>query len=207
MRKAFLLTALFLAALSAGCALHISGLQDERGRQTLYVFDDEHDAFAAAYEAIVSVIDDAPVKAVGGPMRGYSVAEKNLLTGDDEGAFTVSILPGTGSGGGEEVFGYYAEVSVKNEAISGRLTAKKIYRAIVENFRRDGRAVQVERIRLGQYRGGAFLRSGRETVDENGDLAASRSLSEELTRLNELRLNGGLSKEEYDELKGRLLQR
>lgn len=208
MRKAvLLLSALVLAALPTACALHISGLQDEPGRQTLYVFDEEHDAFAAAYEGIVAVIPDAPVKASGGPMRGYGVAEKNLFTGGDEGAFIVNILPGTGKGrGGEDVFGYYVEVSVKNEAVSGRLTAKKIYRAIVENFGRDGRAVEVERIRLGKYRDGAFLRSGGERVDENGDLAGSGSLAGELTRLNELRLNGGLSREEYEELKGRLLR-
>ncbi len=206
MRKAALLL-LALAALPTACALHISGLQDERGRQTLYVFDDEHDAFAAAYEGIVAVIPDAPVKASGGPMRGYSVAEKNLFTGGDEGAFTVSILPGTGRDrGGEEVFGYYAEVSVKNEAIGGRLAAKKIYRAIAENFGRDGRAVEVDRIRLGKYRSAAFLRSGGERADESGGLTGSTSLAGELTRLNELRLKGGLSREEYEELKGRLLR-
>lgn len=207
MRKFGILLITLLIAMTSACALHISGLQDEQGRQTLYVFDDEHSAFAAAHGAIVSVIPDSPVKAAGGPMRGYSVAEKNLFSSEDEAAFTISILPGTGrSGGGGEIFGYYVEVSLRNESISGRLTAKKLYRAIVEVFGREGRPVVVDRIKLGQYRGGGFLRGGPERVDENGDLVAARSLAEELRELNELRLKGGLSREEYETLKARLMR-
>lgn len=204
MRKtAFLL--LLAVLLTGGCALHISGLQDEQGRQTLYTFANEHTAFASAYEAIVSVIPDAPVKAVSGAMRGYSVAEQNLITGGDESAFTISILPGTATdSAGKKVFGYYTEVSVNDEALSGRLTAKKIYRAIVENFERDGQPLQVDHIKLGQYQGGAFLRGGHERVNDNGDIVGA-SLAEELTALHELRLKGGLSREEYEELKERLM--
>ncbi len=211
MRKVLLLpTVLCLTIFSASCAMHISGLQDESGRQSLYVFDDEHEAFASAYEAVASIIDDAPIRAVSGAMRGYSVTEKNLISSADADKFAISILPGTGKNeSGEEVSGYYAEVSVENETISGRLTAKKIYRAIVENFERDGTSVQVERIRLGRYKGGAFLRGGQDRVDENGDLVAAAplgSIAGDLEKLNEVRLKGGLTQEEYDALKKRLIE-
>ncbi len=80
MRKVLLLAALS-AMMASGCATHISGLHDKAGAQNLYVFNDEHTAFAAAYGAIVAVLPDTPVKAVSGPMRGYSVAEKNIFSG------------------------------------------------------------------------------------------------------------------------------
>lgn len=198
---------LFLLVILPACSLHISGLQDAQGKQVLYVFDDEHEAFAAAYEGIVSVIPDSPVKAVSGAMRGYTVAEKNLISSEDESAFTINILPGTGiDSGGTKVRGYFVEVSVKDEAISSRLTAKKIYRAIVGNLERDGVATAVGQIRLGKYQGGGFLRGGRERVDENGDVLKSLSITEELAKLHQLFVGGGLTQQEYDKLKAQLLK-
>ncbi|UQZ88743.1 hypothetical protein C4J81_05805 [Deltaproteobacteria bacterium Smac51] len=218
MRKLALLFYLLPLIMATGCALHISGLQDDQGRQTLYVFNDEHDAFAAAHSAIVSLLPDAPVKAAGGPIRGFTVTEKNIMSNDNEAAYTVNVIPGAGlDRGGKEVNGYYAEVTVKEEGITGRMTAKNLYRAVIENFAKKGRPVEVEQITIGKYKAGGFLRSGGSTsvqVSGSSDSddsfmeisGSNASLADELAKLNELRRNGGLTQKEYDELKARLMK-
>ncbi len=245
--KKFLLLALLLSAVTAGgCATHISGLQDKAGAQTLYVFNDEHEAFAAAYGVIVAVVPNAPVKASSGPMRGYSVK-------DDESVFDVRILPGTGrniAGRGENVSGYYVETSLQSESIVDRFIMQKIYKAIVEAFAHIGKPVQVDAIKLGKYKNADFLYDSEEDglpvlsgfaagelnrlsqPDESKPLEEEKiaeeklpppaeniarttsresgagrvSIADELGKLHQLRQSGGLSREEYNMLKERILR-
>lgn len=145
--------ALALALLLAlgGCAMHVSGLQDED--RVLYVFDDERQAFAEAHTALAAMFPNSPVRVVGGDLRGFTVAEAGLIPSDSPATYEVRVIPGVGrDGAGAEVRGYYVEVTARDGGLAfGRLTAKKIYRAIVARLAAAGRPVAVGDVTIGAY--------------------------------------------------------
>ncbi len=192
----------------AGCATqaHLSGMGKEGAPKTIYVFNREQDAFAAAHAALYGKVPNAPIlDLTEGPIRGYSVTDVNFV--DGETTYFVRIFPATGrTADGREIFGYYAEVSVGSDFLLSSLRTKELYNDIVKKFTELGQAVTVDTLYRSEYktdRMGWHLSSSPSVQTNAAD--TSGSAADEIAKLDKLRKSGAITNEEYEKAKSRLL--
>lgn len=187
----------------AGCSTHFTTLQQDNEKSLVIYQLPEEQVFQMAHWAIVSSFPDRKITIIDGPTRGYSTYFRIFLD-----TYSQQILIFTAIGtkqNGEEVKGYYFEVSGSGTTVIGRQKNVELYEKLNKALSDTGKGVVVTKIKLTKYETDSKISiEGTPPPSQDKNM---RSPTELLRELNQLRKEGIISNEEFEAKKKEILQR
>ena len=191
-----------LVALALGaCSTHFdTSKQKGRAGYTIYRMSQEQ-AFALAYNAILTVLPGRKISKIDGPVKGYSTWSRFVL---DTYTQQIIVIPAKGTtSDGKLVEGFYYEVSGSGSSGSGRSKNVRLYRTVQENLDRLNVAVAVPRMERGSYKEPVF---GKHSKHPSPSPRRGATVEERLKELKRLLDQGLISKKEFDDNRSEIIQ-
>lgn len=197
-RLIVLLVAITLSA-SVGCSSHHSSLrQDSSGAATIYQLSGI-EALQLAHNALSEMFPGRKITEIQGPPAGYVTSYRMMLDTYSQQVLAIAAIGIDGSG--NEVRGYYFEVSGSGTAIvSGRIKNSDLFDRVRQLAEQSGRPTQVRTWRP-DYSVQKPPDLPRDRGLEPGGSAASR-----LRELEHLRRDGLISEEEYRAKRAKIIE-
>lgn len=192
---------LALAVTLSACSTHFDMSKQEGIDGYLIYRLSQEQAFAIAYNAIVTVLPGRKISEIGGPVKGYSTWSRFLL---DTYTQQVVVIPAKGTTkDGETVEGFYFEVSGSGSSGSGRTKNVSLYRTVQENLDQLNIATVVPRIEKGSYKEPVFATKAKTSRPPP---PRGTTVEERLKELKSLLDQGLLSKKEYTDKRAKIIQ-
>lgn len=186
-----------------GCSTHFTTLQQENAKASLIYQLPEDRAFQMAHWAITSSFPNRKITEIEGPTRGYSTYFRIML---DTYTQQVLVIPAIGTKeNGEDVKGYYFEVSGSGTTVIGRQKNVDMYEQLSKALVDTGTGIVVTNVRPTKYEGEKKIsidgnqRQTQETI--------AKSPAEVLRELNQLHKDGIITDSEFEAKKKEILQR
>jgi len=195
----FIITVLILS----GCSTHFTTLHHDNENSLVIYQLPEEQVFQMAHWAIASTFPNRKITVIEGPTRGYSTYFRILL---DTYSQQILILPAIGTKqDGEEVKGYYFEVSGSGTTVIGRQKNVDLYAKLNKALSDTEKGVVVTKIKLTKYE--ADSKIPIEETPHPSQNKKTKSPTELLRELNQLHKEGIISDEEFEAKKKEILQR
>jgi hypothetical protein len=197
----FILCAFML--ILVGCSTHFTTLKQENVKASVIYQLPEDRAFQMAHGAITSSFPNRKITEIEGPMRGYSTYSRILI---DTYTQQIMVCPAIGTKeNGEDIKGYYFEVSGNGTSINGRHGNVDMYEQLNKALADTGTGVVVTNVRLTKYENEKKI-----STDGNQQLSQetiTKSLAEILRELSQLHRDGIITDSEFEAKKKDILQR
>lgn len=182
----------------------------------LFAGDNEEAFFRAAYEAISESKPDLPIVDLDGPVRGYQTTWVFAL---DRYTTTIRVFRASGiDANGNKVSGYYPEVSGGGTLIiRGPALDEQVYKTALEKFSRLGNRTKVSSLDRQDYEfdRDRWRLTNKPSLRDGGTIklqlpdglgsGISKSVTERLDELENLRTSGTISATEYEQLRKKIL--
>lgn len=191
---------LFLIVLTglilSSCSTHFTTLNQDEGKSTIIYQIPEDRAFQMAYWGITSSFPNRKITEIEGPTKGYSTYFRIML---DTYTQQILVFPAIGTKeNGEDVKGYYFEVSGSGTTVIGRQKNVNMYKLLNKALADTGTGVVVTNIRLTKY---------ETTMNSATEKANPKSPADILRELDQLHKDGIISDEEFEVKKKEILQK
>lgn len=185
------------------CSTHFTTLQQENAKALVIYQLPEDRAFQMAHWAITSSFPSRKISEIEGPTRGYSTYFRIML---DTYTQQIMVFPAIGTKeSGEDIKGYYFEVSGSGTTVIGRQKNVEMYEQLNKALADTGTGVVVTNIRLTKYETEKKIsidgnqRQSQETI--------TKSPADVLRELNQLHRDGIITDSDFEAKKKEILQR
>ena len=193
---------ILLLSVLVGCSTHFTTLQNDEKSSVIYQMTEER-AFQMAHWAITSSFPNRKITEIGGPTRGYSTYFRIML---DTYTQQILVLPAIGTKeNGEDVKGYYFEVSGSGTTVIGRQKNVDMYEQLNKALADTGTGVVVTNVRMTKYE--TAKKAATEGPLQNSQEANPKSPADILRQLNQLHKDGIITDAEFEAKKKEILQR
>ena len=192
-----------LILILAGCSTHFTTLQQDNSKGSLIYQIPEDRAFQMAHWAITSSFPNRKITEIEGPTRGYSTYFRIML---DTYSQQVLVFPTIGTKeSGEDIKGYYFEVSGSGTTVIGRQKNVEMYEQLNKALANTGTGVVVTNVRLTKYE--TEKKISTDGNQRHSHEANPKYPADVLRELNQLHKDGIISDAEFEAKKKELLQR
>jgi hypothetical protein len=201
--------AVVLGLALVGCSSHNTTLRRESSEQQIIYRVSEEQAFATVVDAFAEILPKQSLYDITGPRRGY---QSTWRFGLDTYSQRVLIIPAVGTDAkGQEVSGYYFDVSGSGSSGSGYRRNIALFERIRDGLDATGTATVVTNVRERHYEtdGVAYRAHGKDASEASfkSRPATSTSAAERLRELKAMHDQGLISKEEYEAKRRQILDR
>lgn len=187
----------------SGCSTHFTTLQKENEKSSVIYQIPEDRAFQMAHWAITSSFPNRKITEIEGPTRGYSTYFRIML---DTYSQQVLVFPAIGTKeSGEDIKGYYFEVSGSGTTVIGRQKNVEMYEQLNKALAETGTGVIVTDVRLTKYETEKKISTDGNQHHSQG--ANEKSPADVLRELDQLHKDGIISDAEFEAKKKEILQR
>ena len=192
---------LALAVVLSACSTHFdTSIRKGVDGYTIYRLRQEQ-AFAIAYDSIVTVLPGRKISEIDGPVKGYSTWSRFVL---DTYTQQVLVIPVRGvTKDGETVEGFYLEISGSGSSGSGRAKNVSLHRTIQENLDRQNVSTAVTRIERISYKEPVFCSKANPS---GAPPPLGVTVEERLKTLKSLFDQGLISEREYRDTRAKIIQ-
>ena len=197
----FILCAFML--ILVGCSTHFTTLQQENAKGSVIYQLPEDRAFQMAHGVITSSFPNRKITEIEGPMRGYSTYSRILI---DTYSQQIMVCPAIGTKeNGEDIKGYYFEVSGSGTSINGRQENVDMYEQLNKALADTGTGVVVTNVRLAKYE--AEKKISTDGNQRQSQETITKSPAEVLRELSQLHRDGIITDSEFEAKRKEILQR
>jgi hypothetical protein len=202
--------AVVLALAVVGCSSHNTTLRRESNEQQIIYRVSEEQAFSTVVDAFAEILPKQSLYDITGPRRGY---QSTWRFGLDTYSQRVLIIPAVGTDtSGQEVQGYYFEVSGSGSSGSGYRRNIALFERIRDALEATGTATVVTNVREGRYDtdGVAYRAHGKDASEasfRSRPSAPPTGAAERLRELKALHDQGLISNDEYETKRRQILDR
>ena len=199
-----------------GCSAHRVSLEEGSSKSAIYQMD-ETQIFNLAYSSIQEVFPQEKISVITVPTRGYIT--KFLAPPLHVDWFTQKVLVHRASGVGQEgnkIYGYWVEVSGSGSSfLQGQLKNAELFNIIISHLESSAKKYVVSNISVAPYLVSQenFYVRGADTLEGDGTRVViegskePKSQADQLRELNQLKVDGILTPEEYESAKKKILDR
>jgi hypothetical protein len=202
----------FVLPLITGCSTHFPLVRESDNRQVIYRISEEQ-AFRIALDAFAEILPKQSLYDLTGPRRGY---QSTWRWGPDTYSQRVFVIPAVGNDGtGQEVRGYWFEVSGKGTSGSGWSKNRALHQRIQEALDATGTAVRVTNLKEGRYEtdGRVYRTEGQDAgqmvppPQQQQRGPSSSPAIDQLRELKKMHDEGLITKDEYEAKRRQILDR
>ena len=207
-----------LPMLLFGCSAHRISLEEGSSKSAIYHME-ETQIFNLVYSSIQEVFPQEKISVITVPTRGYIT--KFLAPPFHIDWFTQKVLVHRSSGttsSGEKVYGYWIEVSGSGSSfLQGQLKNEEVFNTIVSHLEETAKKYIVANVSKAPYlipKENFYVR-GSDTLEGDGarviitnkkeDGNNQKSKAEQLRELHQLKSDGILTQQEYENAKKRII--
>lgn len=219
MSSRILIYTLFLALILTGCSAHRVSIKEGASKGAIYEMD-ENQIFNLVYSSIQEVFPQEKISVITVPTRGYIT--KFLAPPLHVDWFTQKVLIHRSSGTdatGKKVYGYWIDVSGSGSSfLQGQLKNREVFETIISHLENSANKHVVHNISKEDYlvdqknfyvRGADTLegQGARVVITNGGAENKSVSKSEQLRELYQLKSDGVITQEEFEQAKRKILDK